>query len=134
MTHNMYKDPLETTKASLHILIIGSGVGGLCLAQGLKKYGMSRVVGSDGVAMTGKLGQTSTNFKVKRGKSAPKIGIDTSSSTQHRFRPGIPPSMSCKLVSSVTLFAGSRVIERVAFSTRAFCFFQHYRLSLALLE
>ena len=65
-----------------------------------------------------KLGQTSTNFKVKRGKSARNIGIDTSSSTQHRFRPGIPPSMSCKLVSSVTLFAGSRVRERVRNATR----------------
>ncbi len=66
----------------------------------------------------GKLGQTSTNFQVKRGKSARNIGIDTSSSTQHRFRPGIPPSMSCKLVSAVTLFAGSRVIETVRNTTR----------------
>src|SRR5262249_37005674 len=61
----------------------------------------------------GKLGQTSTNFKVKRGKSARNRGIDPSSSTQHRFRPGIPPSMSSKLVSSVPLFAGSRMRERV---------------------
>ena len=66
----------------------------------------------------GKLGQTSTNFQVKRGKSARNIGIDTSSSTQHRFRPGIPPSMSCQLVSAVTLFAGSRVIETVRNTTR----------------
>ncbi len=40
----MQKDHVETTKVSLHVLIIGGGVGGLCLAQGLKHSGISVAV------------------------------------------------------------------------------------------
>jgi len=40
----MQKDHGETTKAPLHVLIIGGGVGGLCLAQGLKQSGISVAV------------------------------------------------------------------------------------------
>jgi len=40
----MQKDRLETRKAPLHVLIIGGGVGGLCLAQGLKQSGISVAV------------------------------------------------------------------------------------------
>jgi len=39
----MHKDPL-TTKGPLYVLIIGGGVGGLCLAQGLKLSGISVAV------------------------------------------------------------------------------------------
>jgi 2-polyprenyl-6-methoxyphenol hydroxylase-like FAD-dependent oxidoreductase len=35
---------LQTEKSPLHILIIGGGIGGLCLAQGLKKSGISVAV------------------------------------------------------------------------------------------
>jgi NAD(P)-binding Rossmann-like domain len=37
------KDPF-TTKGPLHVLVIGGGLGGLCLAQGLKKSGISVAV------------------------------------------------------------------------------------------
>ena len=40
----MQKDKGATTKAPLHVLIIGGGVGGLCLAQGLKQSGISVAV------------------------------------------------------------------------------------------
>ena len=40
----MQKDRLETRKAPLHVLIIGGGVGGLCLAQGLKQSEISVAV------------------------------------------------------------------------------------------
>lgn len=40
----MQKDHLATTKVPLHVLIIGGGVGGLCLAQGLKQSGISVAV------------------------------------------------------------------------------------------
>src|SRR5215469_2472242 len=40
----MQKDHGETTKAPLHVLIIGGGVGGLCLAQGLKQSGINVAV------------------------------------------------------------------------------------------
>jgi len=40
----MQKDHGETTTAPLHVLIIGGGVGGLCLAQGLKQSGISVAV------------------------------------------------------------------------------------------
>lgn len=32
------------TKVPLHVLIIGGGIGGLCLAQGLRKSGISVAV------------------------------------------------------------------------------------------
>jgi len=44
MKHTLHKDRLETSKAPLHVLIIGGGIGGLCLAQGLKKSGIKVVV------------------------------------------------------------------------------------------
>ncbi len=40
----MRGDRLETVLSPLHVLIIGGGLGGLCLAQGLKKSGISVVV------------------------------------------------------------------------------------------
>lgn len=40
----MQKDHVNLTKAPLHVLIIGGGVGGLCLAQGLKQSGISVAV------------------------------------------------------------------------------------------
>ena len=40
----MNTDRAETTKAPFHVLIIGGGIGGLCLAQGLKKSGISVAV------------------------------------------------------------------------------------------
>ena len=40
----MRGDRLETVKSPLHVLIIGGGLGGLCLAQGLKKSGISVAV------------------------------------------------------------------------------------------
>src|SRR5712692_11380497 len=40
----MQKAHVETTKAPLHVLIIGGGVGGLCLAQGLKQSEISVAV------------------------------------------------------------------------------------------
>src|SRR5712692_4818670 len=44
MTLNRPKDRSETSKAPLHVLIIGGGIGGLCLAQGLKKSGIKVAV------------------------------------------------------------------------------------------
>jgi 2-polyprenyl-6-methoxyphenol hydroxylase-like FAD-dependent oxidoreductase len=44
MMHPAQKDHLEIQKAPLHVLIIGGGIGGLCLAQGLKKSGISVAV------------------------------------------------------------------------------------------
>src|SRR4030088_1862683 len=38
------EDRWEATSTPLHVLIIGGGVGGLCLAQGLKKSGISVAV------------------------------------------------------------------------------------------
>ena len=40
----MQEDHVETTRAPLHVLIIGGGIGGLCLAQGLKQSGISVAV------------------------------------------------------------------------------------------
>ena len=40
----MSQEPTETATASLHVMIIGGGIGGLCLAQGLKKSGISVAV------------------------------------------------------------------------------------------
>src|SRR5260370_25559826 len=40
----MNTDHLETIKTPFHVLIIGGGVGGLCLAQGLKQSGISVAV------------------------------------------------------------------------------------------
>ncbi len=40
----MQKDHLGPTKVPLHVLIIGGGIGGLCLAQGLRKSGISVAV------------------------------------------------------------------------------------------
>ena len=40
----MQQDSLETPKSPFHVLIIGGGVGGLCLAQGLKQSGISVAV------------------------------------------------------------------------------------------
>lgn len=40
----MQKDQQDIQRASLHVLIIGGGIGGLCLAQGLKKSGISVAV------------------------------------------------------------------------------------------
>lgn len=37
-------DRSGTTGVPLHVLVIGGGIGGLCLAQGLKKSGMSVAV------------------------------------------------------------------------------------------
>jgi 2-polyprenyl-6-methoxyphenol hydroxylase-like FAD-dependent oxidoreductase len=44
MRHPMHNDRLETRQAPLHVLIIGGGIGGLCLAQGLKKSGIKVAV------------------------------------------------------------------------------------------
>lgn len=41
MVHAIHTDRLETGKVPFHVLIIGGGIGGLCLAQGLKKSGIS---------------------------------------------------------------------------------------------
>jgi 2-polyprenyl-6-methoxyphenol hydroxylase-like FAD-dependent oxidoreductase len=49
----MQKDHLETTKAPFHVLIIGGGVGGLCLAQGLKQSGISVAVYEGSAACSG---------------------------------------------------------------------------------
>src|SRR5882672_5726333 len=35
---------MSTSTSSLHVLIIGAGTGGLCLAQGLKRAGISVAV------------------------------------------------------------------------------------------
>lgn len=40
----MYTHRSKVAKAPLHVLIIGAGIGGLCLAQGLKKSGISVTV------------------------------------------------------------------------------------------
>jgi 2-polyprenyl-6-methoxyphenol hydroxylase-like FAD-dependent oxidoreductase len=44
MTHTLSNDCLETRTAPLRVLIIGGGIGGLCLAQGLKKSGIKVAV------------------------------------------------------------------------------------------
>lgn len=44
MTPTLHNDRVETSKAPLHVLIIGGGIGGLCLAQGLKKSGIKVAV------------------------------------------------------------------------------------------
>ncbi len=44
MTSTQHNDPLETSKAPLHVLIIGGEIRGLCLAQGLKKSGITVAV------------------------------------------------------------------------------------------
>src|SRR6266542_3818854 len=44
-THHRSSQPSTgATPAPLHVLIVGGGVGGLCLAQGLKKSGISVAV------------------------------------------------------------------------------------------
>jgi 2-polyprenyl-6-methoxyphenol hydroxylase-like FAD-dependent oxidoreductase len=40
----MRGDRLDTVPSPLHVLIIGGGLGGLCLAQRLKKSGISVAV------------------------------------------------------------------------------------------
>jgi len=44
MTPTLHNDRSQTCKAPLHVLIIGGGIGGLCLAQGLKKSGIKVAV------------------------------------------------------------------------------------------
>ena len=44
MTSTPTKDYSQSAQTPLHVLIIGGGIGGLCLAQGLKKSGISVAV------------------------------------------------------------------------------------------